>query len=444
MSQSLTAAIAHPFTLPKPPTDFRRPAIAGFTVIAVALGGFATWATTAPLDSAVVAQGVVAVASKRKIVQHREGGIVASVLVKEGDVVPAGAVLARLQDAGAESQMTALATQRDGKLAEEARLIAERDGRAAIAFPPSLLDRSADPKVGEAIARETGRFEERGKSIGGQLGILQSRVEQLGEQRHGRDMLQDSKRRQLGLLREELVGLRHLEAEGYYPKNRLRGGERDLARLEGDLWADTAGAAQIDKEIGEAKLQIIQTGQKFREEVVADLARVETELNDLGQRLITARDAVERLAVIAPVAGTVQTLKIAGAGAVLPPGGEVAEIVPDGDRLVVEVQFSPHDIDRVRDGKAATLRFSAFGSRITPVIEGTVTVVSADRFTDQSSHQGYYTARVEVPEEQIARLPGSLRAGMPVEVMVEGGARTPLDYMVKPLTDSFARAFKER
>jgi HlyD family type I secretion membrane fusion protein len=440
----MTHAIAATLALPKPPTDFRHPATAGFAVIAVALGGFATWAATAPLDSAVVAQGVVAVASKRKAVQHREGGIVAAVLAKDGDTIPAGAVLARLKDAGAEAQMASLANQRDGKLAEEARLIAERDGRGAIAFPPALVDRALDPNAAEAMNRETDRFEERRKSIGGQMDILGSRIGQLAEQRRGRDKLKESKHRQQALLKDELTGLRQLEAKGFYPKNRLRAGERDLARLEGDIWADTAAAAQIDKEIGEARLTILQTRQKFREEVVADLAKVEAELNDLGQRLVAARDAVERLAVLAPVAGTVQGMRIAGPGAVLPPGGEVAEIVPEGDSLVVEVQFSPHDIDRVHDGQAASLRFSAFGSRVTPVIDGRVVMVSADRFTDQASHQGYYTARVEVPETQTARLPGALRAGMPVEVMVEGGARTPLEYLVKPLSDSFARAFRER
>ena len=430
--------------LPLPSTDFRRPIRVGMSVIALALGGFGVWAACAPLDSAVIAQGVVAVESKRKAVQHREGGIVAQVLVTEGQRVEAGAVLARLKDAGAQASMVALTAERDAKLAEEARLLAERDGRAAIAFPPGLLDRAHDPRVAEILRREADRFQERAKSLSGQLGILQSRVAQLEASRHGRAQLGDTTRRQIALMQEELAGLRGLEAKGYYPRNKLRAEERDLARLQGELYSERAGTAELDKQIGEAKLQAMQTRQKFQEEVATDLSRTEVELNDVGQKLVAARDEVERLAVVAPVAGVVQGLKIAGPGAVVPPGGEVAEIVPDNDRLVVESQINPRDIDRVHDGQPARLRFPAFNARVTPVIEGKVEVVSADRFTDPATRQGYYAARVEVPADQAARLPGSLKAGMPVEVMIEGGARTPLQYFLKPLDDSFARGFKER
>ena len=167
-------------------------------------------------------------------------------------------------------------------------------------------------------------------------------------------------------------------------------------------------------------------------------------MNDLGQKLVASRDSVGRLAVVAPVSGIVQSLHVAGSGAVVPPGGEVAEIVPGDDRLVVEAQINPRDIDRVHNGQPARLRFTSFSSRQTPVIDGDLTVVSADRFTDQTTRQGYYTARIEVPSEQVARLPGALKAGMPVDVMVEGAKRTPLEYMLKPLSDNFAKAFKER
>jgi len=448
MNNSPTMSLPLPATLkvqmPRPETDFRRPALIGFTVIGLALGGFATWAAVAPLGSAVMAQGVVTVESKRKVVQHREGGIVAQLLVKEGDEVAAGTVIARLADAGAMALKGNLAGQRDAKLAELARLSAERDGLAAVAFPPALAARGDDAKVLEAIGRERARFDQRKKSLDGQLGILQAHVAELQAQRGGRVQLEQSKRRQLVLLRQELSGLRELQAKGFYPTNKLRAEERDLARLEGDTYADVAATTQIDKEIGETQLQVLQTTQKFREEVSTDLARTEVDLQELDQRLSAANDAVERLAVVAPVAGIVQSLKPAGPGAVVAPGGEIAEIVPGGDRLVIDSQVTPKDIDRVHEGQPAHLRFTAFGARQTPVVEGRVTVVSADRFTDQGSHQSYYSARVEVAPDQLARLPGGLKAGMPVEVMLDGGERTALQYMVKPLSDNFARSFNER
>lgn len=430
--------------LPLAPTDFRKPIIAGLAVIGIAFGGFGTWAALAPLDSAVVAQGMVVVESKRKTVQHREGGIVSQLLVKEGDTVQAGAVLARLQDAGAEAQMGNLMAQLDAKLAEQARLMAERDGLAAIALPADLEARRAEPKLAEILARQQDRFDERRKTLQNQVDILEARISQLESQKEGKVKLEDSKAEQLQLLKDEIEGLRSLTAKGYFPLNKLRASERELARMEGELGHDGAATSQLDKEIGETRLQIIQARQKAKDEAVAELAKVENEVNDLGAKLVTARDAVERLVVVAPVTGVVQSLKIAGQGAVVSPGGEVAEIVPDGDRLVVDAHVNPQDIDRVHEEQTAHLRFSTFASKSTPTIEGEVSVISADRITERDTKQSFYTARVEVPEDQLARLPRHLKAGMPVEVMLEGGERTALQYMVKPLLDSFARSFKER
>lgn len=427
-----------------PSTDYAKPMRAGIAVVAVALGGFATWGALAPLDSAVVTPGTVMVESKRKTVQHREGGIVSALQVKEGDQVAAGTVLARLQDATLQSQMETLGAQRDAKLAELARLKAERDGLDAIVFPDELLARQADPKVADIVARENDRFAQRAKTLSGQRGILEARIAQLESQRHGRAMLEQSKRDQLALLQKEVQGLRSIAKKGYYPVNKLRAEERELARMQGEMLSDGAGASQTDKEINETQLQIMQERQKFRDEVATDLTRVETELSDLTQKLVAAKDSVERLAVVAPVAGTVQNIKVAGSGAVVPPGGDLMELVPENDRLIVEAHVNSRDIDRVHAGQPAELRFSAFSSRTTPIIHGEVEVVSADASVDEHTRQPFYTARVEVPPEQVSRLPGSLKAGMPVEVMLEGGARTPLQYFVKPLMDSFARAFKER
>jgi HlyD family type I secretion membrane fusion protein len=426
-----------------PETDFAKPMRVGIVVVAVALGGFATWAATAPLDSAVVTAGTVTVESKRKTVQHREGGIVSQLLVKEGDKVAAGTVLVRLQDVTTQSQQETLRGQLDGKLAEHARLVAERDGLSAITFPAALTSRQSDPKVAGILARESDRFTQRAKTRSGERGILEARIAQLESQHQGRSVLEQSKRDQLRLLQDEVAGLRGLAAKGYYPINKLRAQERELARMQGEMMSDGAGASQTDKEISETRLQILQAEQKFRDEVAADLTRVDTEANDLTQKLTAAEDAVRRLAVVAPVDGVVQNLKIAGSGAVVPPGGDMMELVPDQDRLIVEAHVNSRDIDRVHAGQPAQLRFSAFNSRTTPVIAGEVEVVAADATTDEHTRQSYYTARVEVPSDQAARLPRALKAGMPVEVMLEGGSRTPLQYFTKPLMDSFARAFKE-
>lgn len=437
-SSTLPALPTHySLDLPTPPSSYRTPLIAGLAVIGIAFGGFGTWAALAPVGSAVVSQGIVTVESKRKTVQHREGGIVKEVLVREGAMVAPGTVLVRLEDTTAAAQLSTLSAQLDARLAEQARLVAERDGLDAVAFPPAVADRT------EVVARERDRFAERRRSLDGQIGILKQRITQLESQREGRAMLENSKRQQLVLLKDELAGLRQLEAKGYYPRNKLRAQERELARMEGERFSDGAGATQSDREIGENRLQIMQLAQKFREEATTELAKVETEVNDLGAKLGAARDAVKRLDVVAPVGGAVQSVKVAGPGSVVAPGGEVAEIIPDQDRLVVEAQFSPRDADKVHEGQGAEVRFSSFSSRTTPVLKGTVQVVSADRFTDGATHQPYYMARVEVSKEELARLPQPLKAGMPAEVMISAGERTPLQYLLKPLMDSFARGFRE-
>ncbi|MCR6631819.1 MAG: HlyD family type I secretion periplasmic adaptor subunit [Magnetospirillum sp.] len=278
-----------------------------------------------PLDSAVVTAGTVMVESKRKMVQHREGGIVSQILVKEGDQVAAGTVLVKLQDSTAQSQMETLRIQLDSKLAEQARLLAERDGLAAIAFPAELLDRRAEPKVAEILAREEDRFTQRAKTLRGERGILEARITQLESQHDGRAGLKQSTEEQMRLLEQEIEGLRGLTAKGYYPVNRLRAQERELARMKGEMVSDGASASQTDKEIGETRLQILQADQKFRDEVATDLTRVNTEVHDLTQKLVASGDAVQRLAVVAPVAGTVQNLKVAGPGTVVPPGGDLME-----------------------------------------------------------------------------------------------------------------------
>ncbi len=445
-TSSKTATVAMPdqvAPLPEVPTDFRKPIIAGVVLMGLTLGGFGGWASIASLSSAVLTQGTVAVETKRKAVQHREGGIVDEVLVKEGQTVAVGTPLIRLRDASTQAQLETFRAQLDAKTAEQARLKAERDGLSAVWFPSSMLEQRSNPKVAEVINHEEDRFNQRRKSQAGQREILQSRIGQLEAQRLGRSMLEQSKRSQAELLASELEGLRTLTDKGFYPAMRLRAQERELTRLQGEMLADGASTSQTGKEISEVRLQMQQGDQKIREEVANELTRVENERSEIVQKLAAAQDTAERLHVVAPVSGVVHNLKVAGPGTVVSPSGEMMEVVPGDDRLIVEAKINARDIDRVHSGQDAELRFSAFGTRTTPIVKGEVIMVSADAITDEQTRQSYYSARIEVPPSQLSRLPRALKAGMPVEVMLQGGERTPLQYFLKPLSDSFARALKE-
>ncbi len=416
--------------------------VAGAVIVAVAFGGFGTWAAVAPLDSAVIAHGQLTVESKRKTIQHREGGIVREILVKEGDAVVPGQVLLRVDDAKAQSTLDALHAQYDATLAELARLRAERDGRAVIAFPSELGDQAGTASM---IAGQQNQFEERRKRLEAQTSVLEQRIAELNAEIDGDKVQQGALNRQIGLSRNELKGLRELADKGYYPKNKLLGMERDIARLEGEMGGAAAAEARARKTISETDMQLLEARHAFREQVAKDLDTAENRSSELRQQLVAAKDTVHRLDVVAPVAGIVQNMKVATTGGVIGPGMELMDVVPSADRLVIDAQVQATDIEAVQNNQAAEVRFSALRGRSTPVLQAKVMTVSADRILDQRTGQPYYAARVEVSDEQLARLDGRhIQPGMPVEVMIKGGERTALDYMLRPLSDSFATSFKER
>lgn len=428
------------------PTDIRKPVILGLSVITLGLGSLSLWAATAPLDSAVVAQGVLVVESKRKTVQHLEGGIIKDILVRDGDVVRQGQPLVRLDNTRAVANLAMVQGQYDAQRVLEARLLAERDGLSEIKFPQDMIDRAAtDPKVRGLMEMQKTQMAERAKSQDGQVGILKQRISQLQSELDGYKVLQGSKQQQLKIMNDEMTGLQSLVAKGYYPKNRVRELERDRARLEGDIGSDAANIARSEKSMGETQLQIIQQDQKFREDVVTQLREASTQVNDLRERLVSAQDTASRQVILSPESGVVQNMKIATSGGVIPAGGDLMDVVPAQDRLVIDARVQPTDVESIHSGETAEIRFPALASRTTPVIEGHVTTLSADRLTDPVEKSSYYATRVEVPREQLALLGDhQLRAGMPVEVMIKRGERTAWEYMVKPLKDGFAKSFKER
>lgn len=426
-------------------SDFRRPIRIGLVVIAVAFGGLGTWAATAPLNGAVIAQGVLAVESKRKVIQHLEGGIVEEILVKDGDEVAAGQVLLRLDDTRAAAGLAAIQARFDAAQALVARLSAERDGMAGIIFPQDLTLRALDPRIARLMTDERRQFNERRKSIEGQIGVLQQRIAQYEAELGGFELQAGAKDRQIVTLREEIGGLAQLTAKGFYPKNKLRALERDLAALEGDTGSFAASQSRVIESIGEAQLEILQLRQKFTEGAVSELTEATTRMTEISQELAAASDVSRRLVVTAPVAGIVQNVKIATEGGIIAAGAEIMEVVPSDDRLVIDGRIAPTDIESVAPGQAAEVRFTALNARTTPTLAAEVQIVSADALVDRDTNTPYYQVRVEVPPHEMASLSGHrLQAGMPVDVMIDAGHRTALDYMLRPLLDSFARSFREQ
>jgi HlyD family type I secretion membrane fusion protein len=427
----------------EPETDPRPYIRAGVLIVLVMFGGLGTWASLAPLGGAVIAPSVVTVISHRKTVQHLEGGIVAEIRVRDGDAVAERDLLIRLDDAQAKAGLAILDAQIDLLRAREARLVAERDEGERVEFPEDLASRSNELQVAELLDSQRQLFDARRTALEGETEILTQRVGQLREAIAGLEAQRRSKQEQIVLIEEELAGLRKLFEEGYASRNRIRELERVVADLTGERGEHVAEIARAENEIGEARLRALQLRKNFREAVVDELHEVQADLLDAAERRAAATDRLDRLAIRAPQAGRVVGMTMHTVGAVVAPGEPILHIVPEDDELVVEARVMPRDIDRVAIGQPALVRFTAFDLRSTPELEGTVINVSADLIADASG-ASYYLVRTRIPEENRALL-GDLRLipGMPAETFIQTGSRTVLGYLMKPLTDGLAHAFRD-
>jgi len=425
-------------------TGFRQTILAGAALLGLTFGGAGLWAATAPLDSAAIAPGVVVVSSNNKQIQHLEGGIVQSLQVAEGERVTAGDVLLVLDPTRARSQVDILRGQLDALLATEARLLAERDGLGAPRYPAPLADRATQADVQAIMAGQNNLFEARRLALEGQTTILQRRKAQAEEQIGGLTAQKQSQDRQIALIEDELKGLRELHTKGYAPKTRILALEREASRLLGERGERLGEIARVQQVIGETELQILQLRTNFLEQVATDLRETQTQLYDVRERLRAAEDVLARTVIRAPNAGTVVGLTVHTVGGVVPPGQTLAQVVPDQDELVIEARLQVTDIDAVRPGQEADIKFSAFKQATTPGVLGRVNTISADRMEDERTGMPYYAVRITVPEEERKRLDGlELLPGMPADAFIQTGEQTALQYLVKPLTAVIDRAFRE-
>ena len=416
----------------------------GLLIVLLMFGGIGTWASLAPLQSAVIAPGVVTVFSKRKTVQHLEGGIVSEILVRDGGQVEEGQLLLRLDDTRARANLAIIKGQLNVYRARKARLEAERDSREAINFPSSLLLQDSDPKIADTLRGEAELFTARRSTLEGEVKILTQRVEQLKEEIKGLKAQRLSKTAQLKFIVEEVQGLRQLYEKGYAPKTRILALQRTAEQLAGERGEHIADIARAKNGIGEAELQKIQVEKTFREQVIAELREVEARVFDLEERYVAAADELRRVEIRAPQAGSVVGLDVHTVGGVISPGQPILDIVPQEDELVIEGQVAPQDIDKVSPGLLAVVRLSAFDLRTTPELTGSVFMASADRLVDPATGEPYYQVGVRIDKAEVRKLGGlSLVPGMPAEVFIATGERTALSYFLKPLTDGLKRALRD-
>ncbi|HAO39502.1 MAG TPA: HlyD family type I secretion periplasmic adaptor subunit [Afipia sp.] len=419
--------------------------IVGLVVVTLLTCGIGGWASTAQISGALIAPGSIVVDSNVKKVQHPTGGVVGEVRARDGDRVKAGDVLVRLDDTVTKASLAIVTKGLDGLLARRARLLAEQDGAERITFPPELMESFANPDVRALIGNEIKLFQVRSSGRIGQKAQLKERIAQLKEEIGGLEAQENAKSREIELIQKELVGVRDLFAKNLVQISRLTVLERDAARLDGDRAQFIAQKAQAKGKITEIELQIIQIDKDLSSEVSKEMREINDKIGEFVERKVTAEDQLRRIDIRAPQDGMVLQSTVHTVGGVITAGDTIMLIVPESDNLSVEAKVNPQDIDQLRIGQKTLLRLSAFNQRTTPELNGTVSRISPDTTTDQRTGQSYYTIRVSMPPEEVAKLGDvKLIPGMPVEAFVQTGERTMISYLAKPLSDQLMRAFREK
>ncbi|MBE7217731.1 MAG: HlyD family type I secretion periplasmic adaptor subunit [Caulobacteraceae bacterium] len=418
----------------------------GMGVVLFFVVGLGIWAALSPVAGAVPAQGTVKVENNRKTIKHLEPGVIDRILVREGDHVRAGQVMFELDPAQAQAQVATLAAANDSLLAERARWEAEARGASAIAFPPELLARRSDPQVAAAMASQEALFTARRAALQSQVDVGAQREAELGSQIQGLKAQVAATNSQLAYNTDELNGVQSLYSGGYAPKTRLLALQRQDAGLKGQRGDQSASIARAQQSIGETRLQVLSTRQARIQEAAQGLETTQDKLSDVQPKLAAARELLAHTEVRSPVDGTVLNLTQFTEGAAIGSGETLAEVVPTGAPLVIQVQVRPQDVHAVHPGQRSLITLTAYNSRTTPRIFAEVTSVAPDQTLPQTAGAAaegvaakapFFLVDMRIPPDQLKRLPSDVRIypGMPVSTSIVTGERTVLGYILSPFRD---------
>ena len=413
----------------------------GLGVLVLGVGG---WATLTDISGAVVAPGVVVVENRPRDVQHLDGGIVREILVRDGERVEAGEVLVRLDTTVVDANRDIVGTRLSEMRALTSRLEAERDGLDGIDFDADLLA-SDVPEVRRAVDGQRRLFEARERASDGQISQLREQITQAREQIQGLRNRISADERQVQLVLDELGGLETLLDRGFVSRTRILNLQREASRLRGQISASQAEIARIRSSISETNVRIAQLERERQTEVLTELRAAEAEASELRERQTTVQDQSDRIEIRSPVDGVVLGTAVNTVGEVIGPGEVLMQIVPAGERLIIETQVDPADIDEVYPGQLTNVRLSAFNARSTPELEGEVLATAPDRLVDPVTGQPYFLVRVTIPPGEMGRLPDTLQLqpGMPAEAFMQTESRSVLSYLLKPANDAMRRAWRE-
>ena len=425
-------------------SSLRRFQAVGFLSVLVMVGVVGSWSVLTELNGAIIAPATIMVESYSKKVQHREGGIVGEIRVKDGDRVEVGQPLVILDNTETKSELAIIDGLLDEALAKRARLEAQRDKSAEIVFPAEISARAGEPELAAIIAGQTKLFTARLQAMAGKKEQLTQQIGQLTEQIGGLDSQKMSKDKQLELIGVELADLKDLQSKGLVPVSRVMSMDRETARLDGERGELVASKASAEARIAEVKLQILQIDEEDLSQTLTDLREIEGKVAELTERKLAAASRLERMVIKSPITGDVYQLAVHTIGGVVGAGEAIMLIVPEADDLVLQAQVQPKDIDKVRAGQIAHIRFPAFNSRLTPEVAAEVTQISADTSRTDQNSAPFYSVRLMISAKELAKLGSNkLKPGMPAEAFIQTQAQSPLTYFLKPLTDQIAHALRE-
>lgn len=417
--------------------------VSGLLIVLLVVGGGSLWSALAPLEGAVVSPGIISVASFRKQIQHLEGGIVDSILVDDGDRVEQGQLLIQLRDVQPEAELRQLERQYLEAQAVVARLLAERDEAEQIVFPQDLLAGRDNPSVKSVVDGQQNILASRRTLIEDQRSVLKHQIAQAEEEIVGLSAQLAAKNRQQALIREELASVEKALAKKMVPRTMSLKLQQELAETDGEMSGYRAEMGRLEESILEIRLQISEADAQYVADITEQLRTHRTRLFDLSQRIVAARDVLQRTRVVSPIDGIVVNLQVHTEDGVIAPGEAILEVVPTDDELVVNAFVDPDDIDEVRAGMAADVRLTSISRRRRIPLEGVVSDISADRLTDPQTGKDYFRARIELSPSIAEPAKPLLVAGMGVDVFIKTGARTPLDYLLSPLTNSLQTGMRE-
>jgi HlyD family secretion protein len=421
-----------------------KPMTIGLLSMLILVGGFGTWAVMAQITGAVIASGQIEVDRNRQVIQHPDGGVVEAILVDEGDMVEAGDLLIQLDSNALKSELVIVEGQLFEILARRGRLEAERDGSDVISFPDKLwaFDR---PEIADLVAGQERLFQARLESAAKTKEQLAQRRAQIVSQISGIKAQQVALESQKTLIVQELADQQSLLDRGLAQASRVSALQREQADMLGRTGELTAAEAQAAEQITEIEIEVLTLDTTRREEAITRLRDLQFNELELSERQRTLTEQLDRLDIRAPLSGIVYGLSVFAERSVIRAADPVMFLVPQDRPLVIAAQVQLTDVDQIYVGQEATMRFSAFDQRRTPELFGTVTLISADAFQDDNNLAPFYRVELRLNEGEIDRLPEdmTLIPGMPVESFVRTADRSPMDYLIKPLADYFAKAFRE-